>query len=420
MTNEQAVIASILIDESAINRIADLLTGEDFEDERCGKIYHTARMLHEEGKTVDFITISAIVCPSIISSYDLTGFCKIIPSAANVRSYAEAVIESSAKRKIALLAERMIHESSNGRTASEILSESESELIEIGKRKTSETIGEQIHRAMEALEKGFSGTRTGYQDLDSLIGGYFPQELVVIAARPGVGKTALALNLFSRLIRGGIGTAFLSIEMSFRELFYRYASMETSVPHYRMRHNKLDAEDWIQITSVAAKLSSAKCAIIDMPGIGIADVQAAMIRAKEYGGKVIFIDYLGLMEMPRHERNKTDQIGAVTRALKGLAKRYEQTVVLLCQLNRAATMRPDQEPELEDLRGSGEIEQDADIVIFPHHAKKDSDEYKLLIKKNRHGPLGYITLRHEKDHFRFDAIEIRQTTPPSGSWYENE
>lgn len=420
---EQSVLGGILIGgAAALDRIEGMLTASDFYRAEHRDIFAAICSLSNRGSAIDIITVAEGLAGSGIDestcglSY-LATLSENTPSVANIKRYAEIVKERAQQRGLMALAQEIMADCHvPGAKVDEIIARADSSMIRLldtaaGDEPT--LLVNAMGDAIDDIDERQSGNRrsglqTGFADLDAITCGLEPGQLIIVAARPSVGKTALGLNISDHAVRLGESVAFFSLEMTKRELSQRLLAIRARVSVAAMRSGTLSEPEWTRITTCRADADGQSMFLIDRSGIGVPYVRAAARRIKrQHGLGLVVVDYLGLMK--GEGQNRTQEIGSISRGLKALAKELHVPIIALAQLNRATEGRTDKRPQLSDLRDSGEIEQDADIVAMLHREElcSSAPEWRgvseLLIRKNRNGPLGTVYLGYRGEHMRFSS-----------------
>jgi len=433
---EQSLLGALLLDNQAFDRVADLVTGEDFYRDDHRRLWrHIARLI-EAGKPADVVTLSESVEAS--EDKDKTGgpaylgaLAQNTPSALNVRRYAELVRERSVQRRLAQVATGIAEEALNpgGKEIGQLLDEAESKIFQIAESgarrdqglleikpvlaKVFERIDHLYHRDNPS---DVTGVPTGYTKIDQMTSGLQSGDLVIIAARPSMGKTALALNIAEHVaVDNGLPVAVFSMEMSSTQLAMRMLGSIARVDQHKMRTGKLNDKEWGDLSDAMAKLHETPLFIDEGGALTALEVRARARRLKRQYSKLglIVIDYLQLMAASSHGENRATEISEISRSLKAMAKELDVPVVALSQLNRAVDQRPDRRPVMSDLRESGAIEQDADVIMFIYREvvyKPDLPEdqrglAEVIIGKQRNGPIGTIKLTFLGQHTRFENYQ---------------
>jgi replicative DNA helicase len=408
---EQSLLGGLLLDPKAWDRIADLVAESDFFRDDHRRIFRHIAMLAHAGKEADIVTVfESIDRANEIQQTGGMGYLGEIanatPSAANIRRYAEAIRERAVLRRLVAVGDEFAAAcmSPGIRKVADIVADAE--------RRMAAELDEQADEPASLLdvltdtlayidERGdTSGLRTGFADFDALTGGLEPGQLVVVAARPSVGKTLFACNVADNVAHSGGAVGFFTLEMSRREIGMRLLAARSSVSVHAMRAGTKSNDAWDRMVAVLPKAQAQRLWIDDKPAVTVAYIRARARRMKrKHGLDLIVIDYLGLMKGKGD--NRVQEIGSISRGLKELAKELGIPVIVLAQLNRSVEGRTDKRPISSDLRDSGEIEQDADIVAMLHREEMYSEapEWKgfaeLIVRKNRNGPLGDVQLAYD-------------------------
>ncbi len=413
--SEKAVIGCMMMDADAIAAASEIISGSDFYQQQYGILFDTMVELANEGKPADLITLQDRLkmkdVPEELYSVEFLGsILEHEPTTINVRHYAETVYEKAALRRLIKASEEIANTCyMNKEPLEDVLEMTEKKMFDLLQRRTSDEfvpIKDVVLSVINKIEaaakhKGtVTGISTGFYDLDYKTSGLQPSDLILIAARPSMGKSAFALNLAQYIaVRNKIPTAIFSLEMSKDQLVNRILSMESKVDSQAMRTGSLQGSDWEKLVESAGAISGAPLMIDDTPGISVADLRSKCRKFKlEYGLKLIIIDYLQLMTGGRHSESRQQEISEISRSLKALAREMNAPVIALSQLSRACETRPDHRPMLSDLRESGAIEQDADVVMFIYrddYYNKDTDKKgisEIIIAKQRNGPIGTVEL----------------------------
>lgn len=427
---EQSVLGAMLIDKEAIARVQEVLRAEDFYREAHRHIYDVITGLFDRGEAVDLITVTEELrrrgrLEAIGGVSYLTTLANIVPTAANVEYYARIVEEKSLLRALIKAATEIV---ARGYAAQEeiddLLDGAEQLIFEIGQRRNRQSffsLKELMVEAFGRIEKlfkekgGVTGVPTGFRELDQLTSGLQPSELIVVAARPSMGKTQFCLNLARHAaVHHRLPVAIFSLEMSREQLALRLLSSEAGVDGQRLRTGFLQDSDWGRLGLAMGRLGDAPMYIDDTPGASVAEVRARARRMKaEKDLGLIVIDYLQLMQTRTRIENRQQEISEISRSLKALARELKVPVVAASQLSRAVESRPDKRPLLSDLRESGAIEQDADVVAFIYredYYKPDSEKKniaQIIVAKQRNGPVGEVELYFDKETGRFIDLERR-------------
>lgn len=413
---EQSVIGSMIMDREAIVVASELICGEDFYNKSYGVLFDSMVELNDQGQPVDLVTLQnrlkeKDVPPEISSLEFIRDLITAVPTSANIKYYTNIVAEKAMLRRLIRLMEEIANNCYAGKDSMEvIMEETEKKVFNLVQRRNTGDyvpIREVVMNAMDKIEKashnsgGVTGIATGFIDLDYRTAGMQPSDLVLIAARPSMGKTAFVLNIAQYVaFHSGDCVAIFSLEMSKEQLVNRLFAMESKVDSQHLRTGNLSDMEWEKLIESAGMIGQSKLIIDDTPGISIAEMRSKCRKFKlEMDLKMIIIDYLQLMSgSGRGTDSRQQEISDISRSLKALARELQVPVLALSQLSRAVEQRPDHRPMLSDLRESGAIEQDADVVMFiyrddyynPDTEKKGIAE--INIAKQRNGPIGTIDL----------------------------
>ena len=412
---EQSVIGSMIMDRDAIMTASEVITSEDFYQSQYGVLFDAMLELYNEGKPVDLVTLQERLrekdVPPEISSLEFAkDLLDAVPTSANVRHYATIVQEKSMLRKLIKVNEEIANTCYLAKERTEdILEETEKKIFDLLQyRSTGDfvPIKQVVLNALDKIEKAsknkgtVTGIPTGFIDLDYKTSGFQPSDLILIAARPSMGKTAFVLNVAQNMaFKEGKTVAIFSLEMSKEQLVNRLFSLESKVDSQALRTGNLTDEDWAKLIEGAAIVGKSNLIIDDTPGISIAELRSKCRKFKlEHNLGIIIIDYLQLMSGGKRSESRQQEISEISRSLKAVARELNVPVVALSQLSRAVEQRPDHRPMLSDLRESGAIEQDADVVMFLYrddYYNKDTDKKNIaevIIAKQRNGPIGTVEL----------------------------
>ncbi|MFA5524579.1 MAG: replicative DNA helicase [Tissierellales bacterium] len=429
---EQSVLGSLILDKNAIVTATEILKPSDFYKEAHREIYEAVLEIYNRDEPVDLITLSEELkkrntLDAIGGILYLADLSEAISTTANIRFYCEIVEEKSILRRLINASSEII---AKGYDADEdiniIIDAAEKKIFDITQKRSREgldPIKEVLLESFSRIEQmalnksDLTGLTTGYIDLDRRTSGLQKSDLVLVAARPSMGKTAFSVNLaVNSALKGNASVAIFSLEMSKEQLVQRMLSSESHVELQKIINGKLDEDDWPKLVRAMGPLSQAKIFIDDTPGITLMEMKAKCRKLKmEKGLDLVMIDYLQLMSGEGRNENRQQEISAISRGLKGLAKEMDCPVIALSQLSRAPEMRSDHRPILSDLRESGAIEQDADIVMFlyrddyyhPDSEKKNIGE--IIIAKHRNGPTGTVELVFMGEYTKFLNLEkLRQ------------
>ena len=431
---EQSVLGGLLLDNLAWDRAADLLTDGDFYRFEHRLIFSAIGSLVSNSRPADVITVFEHL-QGLGRANDsgglayLNALAQSVPSAANMRRYAEIVRERAVLRKLIAASDAIATQAFNpqGRGAGQILDEAETKIFRIGEETSRQRQGFQsidklmvalLDRVNELHENGaedVTGVRTGFYDLDRMTAGLQKGDLIVLAARPSMGKTAFALNMAEHVsVQEGLPVLVFSMEMGASQLALRLVGSLGRIDQQRLRTGKLAGDEWTRLAEAVDRLKQAQVFIDETPALTSAELRARARRmARQFGGTLglIVIDYLQLMSgSSSSEENRATEIGEISRGLKALAKELQCPVVALSQLNRSVESRTDKRPMMSDLRESGAIEQDADVIMFIYrdeYYNKDTKEpgvAELIIGKQRNGPVGTVKLTFLKPQTKFENL----------------
>lgn len=412
---EQSVIGSMLMDREAIVVASELISSEDFYNKQYGIVFETIVELNDQGSPVDLVTLQNRLrekdVPPEVSSLEFIGeLIRAVPTSANIKYYTNIVAEKSTLRKLIRLNEEIANTCYAGKESLElILEDTEKRVFQLVQRRNTGDfvpIRQVVMNAMDKIEaasrnKGaVTGIPTGFVDLDYRTAGMQPSDLVLIAARPSMGKTAFALNIAQHVaFKQNKAVAIFSLEMSKEQLVNRLFSLESKVDAQHLRTGQLNDQEWEKLIESAGIIGRSNLIIDDTPGINIAELRSKCRKFKlEHDLSMIIIDYLQLMTGSGRVDSRQQEISDISRSLKALAREMNVPVLALSQLSRAVEQRPDHRPMLSDLRESGAIEQDADVVMFIYrddyynHDTEKKDVAEIIIAKQRNGPIGTVEL----------------------------
>ena len=413
--SEQSILGSILLDKDAIITVSETIRPSDFYKEAHKIIYECMLKLSNKNEPIDLITLTEELkkqghLDEVGGISYITSLSTIVPTTSNVKYYADIVKEKSVLRQLIKASNDIINLGyENSVKVEEVLERAEKRIFDISQEKASDdfkSINEVLVDAYDMIEKLYTnksdvtGITTGFKDLNKKINGLQRTDLILIAARPAMGKTAFSLNLVQNAaLKGDASVAVFSLEMSKDQLVQRMLAAQSHVELKKIKTGTLDENDWPRIIDAMAVLSNASIHIDDTPGIKISELRSKCRKLKiEKGLDLILIDYLQLMEGEGNNESRQQEIAKISRSLKIIAKELNCPVVALSQLSRAPEQRADHRPMLSDLRESGSIEQDADIVMFLYrdeyyHPDSESKNIgEVLIAKNRHGETGSVEL----------------------------
>lgn len=434
---EASLLGAILIDKDAIVKIADTITAEDFYDQRHKHIYEALTRLYERRDPIDVLTLAdqlknTGVLELIGGASYLTELTNFVPTAAHVEQYAEIVAQKALRRRLISTSQDMVnlgHDES--KNLKELIEDAESRLFAVSQQHVKqsvvslETILSESFDRLDDLHKDsqkIRGVPTGYEDMDKVLAGLQKSDLFILAARPSMGKTAFVLNLAHNVaVQAKESVLVFSLEMSKEQLVDRLLAMESGVNAWALRTGNLTDSDFEKLSHAMGTLSEAPIYIDDTPGITISDMRTKARReAHQRPLGLIIVDYLQLMSGGSKfggDGNRVQEISEISRGLKGIARELNVPLIALSQLSRSVESRSPQIPQLADLRESGSIEQDADVVAFIYREEYYNPETDrtnitdILIKKHRNGPLGNIELYFDKDKQLFRSIDTRHSEP---------
>ena len=412
---EQCVIGSMVMDAEAIVMAADIVTGEDFYNKQFGVVFETMVEIHNSGKPVDIVTLQERLkeknVPAEVSSLEfLRDLITSVPTSANVKSYAKIVADNSTLRKLIRATEEIENTCYARKESLEtILEEAEKSIFKLAqKRNAGDTvpIRQIVRNALNKIEEAaknkgtVTGIPIGFLDLDRQTAGLQPSDLILVAARPSMGKTAFVLNIAQHVaFRQNMAVAIFSLGMSKEQLVNRMFSLESKVDAQNLRKGQLSEAEWEQLIESAGTIAQSHLLIDDTPSISIAELRSKCRKFKmDHDLKLIIIDYLQLMSGSGKSDSRQQEVSDISRSLKALARELSVPVIALSQLSRDVEKRPDHRPMMSDLRESGAIEQDADVVMFiyrdDYYSKtgEKTDIAEIIVAKQRNGPIGTVEL----------------------------
>ncbi|MFA7685684.1 MAG: replicative DNA helicase [Candidatus Gracilibacteria bacterium] len=429
---ERSTLGSLLVDKDSIVKISDLIKGEDFYHDTHKMIYRAIMDLYDKRSPVDLVTLTNILeerkeLKIIGGASYLASLANEVPTATHIFQYATIVKEKSILRQLILVGDTIkglgYKENEN---IDELIDQAEKTLFGISQSYLSDRfihIKDVLNQTYEKIsdlhdpdaKEKYRGIPTGFKALDNILSGLQPSDLVVLAARPSIGKTALALNMGENIAKRGKTVGLISLEMSKEQLVERMFCSLLSVDSWKMRTGKLSDDDFSKIGGVMDELNSMKIYIDDSVGNSISELKAKARRLKmEHGLDVLVIDYLQLMSGGKsgsYQSNRVQEISEISRSLKELARDLNIPIVALSQLSRAVELRPSKIPQLSDLRESGAIEQDADVVLMLYredYYEEDTDRKGItdvFVRKHRNGPVGHVELAFKKEQMKFLDVE---------------
>ncbi len=422
---EQSVLGAVLIDPAALDILTGILSVDDFYLEEHRRIYSAMQEMYMTSRNIDVVTlIDELVHEGV---YDEAGgkeyishIAETVPTASNVRDYAKIVSDKSQLRALIDITEEISEAAYTEQDDVERLIEmAESSIYAIAEKKENKNFVHirtallRVHENLKMLKENREetlGTQTGFGDLDKVLVGLGKSDLVLVGARPGMGKTSFALNVATNAAkRSDKAVCIFSLEMSAEQLVNRLLSSEALVDSYHMRSGDLNEEEWSKIAHASSELAECEILIDDTPGITVAGIMSKLRRVKNLG--LVVIDYLGLMQTERPIDNRVQAVSEISRNLKLMAKEFEVPVICAAQLSRGPESRTDKRPMLSDLRDSGAIEQDADIVMFLYRDEYYNDKNpeksiaEVIVAKNRHGSTGTVEMGWIGQYTKFTTLE---------------
>ena len=424
---EQSVLGAMLLDREAVITATEKLRGEHFYKDNHKEIFVAMLELYARNEPVDMVTVSEELKKSGVLesaggiSY-LADLSNAVPITANAKYYADIIEEKAVLRHLIDAGKVIVDKGYASEDVKRLLDEAERRIFEISQKKSTQAFAEVKDVLQDTLdymeilansESGYTGLPTGFSDIDRMTSGLQKSDLILIAARPSMGKTALGINVSQSIaVKDKKSVALFSLEMSKEQLVQRMLSSEAHVEITKIRTGKLTEDEWIRVAGATVPLGKAKIHIDDTPGITVMEIKAKARRLKmETGLDLILIDYLQLMSSDSRSESRQQEISAISRGLKGLARELECPVIALSQLSRAPEQRSDHRPILSDLRDSGAIEQDADVVMFLYRDEyyHDDSEKKnigeVIIAKQRNGPTGTVELAWLGKYTKFGSIQ---------------
>lgn len=426
---EQSVVGSMIMDREAIVVASEIIIGDDFYNKQYGVLFETMVELNDEGKPVDLVTLQdrlkeKDVPPEVSSLEFIRDLITAVPTSANIKYYANIVAEKATLRRLIRLNEEIANTCYVGKDSLEdILSDTEKRVFDLVQRRNAGDfvpIRQIVMNAMDNIEKAshnkgnVTGVATGFLDLDYRTAGMQPSDLILVAARPSMGKTAFVLNVAEYVaFKQDKTVAIFSLEMSKEQLVNRLFAMESRVDSQHLRTGNLSDVEWEKLIESAGVIGKSNLIIDDTPGISISELRSKCRKYKlEHNLEMIIIDYLQLMSgNGKSTDSRQQEISDISRSLKALARELHVPVIALSQLSRAVEQRPDHRPMLSDLRESGAIEQDADVVMFIYrddYYNKDTEKKgiaEIIIAKQRNGPIGTVELVWLPDFTKFANLQ---------------
>jgi len=422
---EESVLGALLLDRDAVIAVAQFLKSEDFYDERHKEIYECAIVLFEERIPIDVLTVSERLkkrktLKLIGGASYLAELANRVPTAAHVEHYGKIVKDAAIKRALMSATSKILELSMDeGLAAEELMDRAESEIFSLSQRHLAQTftaIREALAESFDRLDElhkqaeGLRGVPTGFKDIDDTLAGMQRSNLLILAARPGVGKTSLALNIAQNLaVKYKRPVGFFSLEMSKEELVDRLLVAQADIDAWRLKTGKLTEDDFTKLSNAMGELAEAPLYIDDTPALSILEMRTKARRLQvEVGVDLLVIDYLQLARSRRLE-NRVQEVSEISQGMKNLARELKIPVLAISQLSRAVEQRGTRKPQLADLRESGSIEQDADVVMFLWREDEDNSENIVLdVAKHRNGPLKTINLFFKGDRIKFYGRETKR------------
>ena len=425
---EKSVIGSMLMDTDAIDSACEILMGEDFYSKQNGLLFEAMKDLRSENKPVDVITLSDRLketgAPEVMTSVEfIKDILDAVPTSANVKSYAEIVREKSVLRRLIKVTEQ-INTSCylQQDKLDNILEETEREIFNVvrsGNTRDFVPIRDVVMEVLKKIEEAantkghMTGVSTGFADLDRMTNGLQKSDFVLIAARPSMGNTAFALSLIRHAaLKRGLPVAMFSLEMSNEQIVNRLLAMESRVDAQNIRRGELEESQWEALMTGSEQIGRSKIIIDDTPGISVTELRSKCRKYKlEHDIQMVVIDYIQLMSSGKSTDSRQQEVSDISRSLKQIARELQVPVVVLSQLNRAVDNRSDHRPMLSDIRESGAIEQDSDVIMFLYrddYYNPDTEEKNIaevIIAKQRNGPVGTVKLAWQPKYTKFVSLE---------------
>jgi len=425
---EASVLGAILIDKDAVSVISEIISPKDFYNNINGFIYSAMLSLYEQSKPVDLVTLTNQLkknktLEKVDSAY-LAGLIETVPTAANAEYYARIIKEASSKRALIKIGGEITEMGFlEDKEVNELIDKAEASVFAIsqghstrGFMEIKEALAGSFDRIDELHKKGHGmrGVRTGFNDLDNALSGFQASNLIILAARPGQGKTAMVVNMAQNIaVVDKKPVGIFSLEMSQEELVDRLLVGQADVDAWRLKTGKLSESDFTKLSHAMGELADAPIFIDDTPGINISEMRTKARRLQlEHNISLLIIDYLQLADPGKHYDNRVQEVSMISQSLKGLARELKIPVLAVSQLSRAVEHRGEKRPQLADLRESGAIEQDADVVMFLYRPESEIIsnvmQTKLLIAKHRNGPTAEIDLLFRGDRIKFYNVDIKR------------
>ncbi len=436
--SEQSVLGAVLLDKDAMIDVAEFLRPEQFYDERHGKIYEAMLALFENHEPIDTVTVSAQLKKNgdlafVGGASVVNELLNVVPTSAHAEKYGRIIHELHIKRTLiesaSAISELAFSEEGE---AQQLLDEAEAKIFAIAQHATKRdfiVIKDALAASFDRLDElhkhagGLRGVPTGFVDVDTKLAGFQDSNLIILAARPGTGKTAMILNIAQHVaVKEKIPVGIFSLEMSKEELVDRLLVSQADIDAWRLKTGKLSDDDFTKLSEAMGELAEAPIYIDDTPGITLMEMRTKARRLQmEHGVKMIIIDYLQLTDPGRRMDSRVQEVSVISQGFKNIARELRVPVLACSQLSRAVETRGTRVPELSDLRESGSIEQDADVVMFLYREEGDQTQWgeqiptKLRIAKHRNGPLGEINLMFKGDRIRFFSVDKQREAPSAVS-----
>ena len=435
---EQSVLGGLMLDNDAADKIGDVVNADDFYSDAHRIVYRHIVQLITDGKPADVVTVSEALASTQKLDYVgglayLGALAQNVPTAANIRHYANIVRERSILRQLAATATEIAESAFNplGRNAKMVLDEAEAKVLHIAEQgsrgsQNFQVIGTLLANVVERIETLFNrddpsdvtGVPTGFHDLDKKTSGFQQGDLIIIAGRPSMAKTSLALNIGESVaLNTKMPVAVFSMEMGATQLAFRMIGSVGRLDQQKLRTGRLAPDDWDKLSTALGRLNDAPILIDETPAMNAIEVRSRARRLSKQYGKLglVIVDYLQLMQATSQGENRATELSEISRSMKALAKELQVPVVALSQLNRSLEQRPDKRPVMSDLRESGALEQDADVILFIYRDEvynaesKDKGTAEIIISKQRNGPTGTIRLTFLGEYTRFENYALSDT-----------
>lgn len=433
---EQAVLGAVILDSDRLITASERVDPDDFYRVSHQRIFDAMLKINDRGELVDLVTLSSeLQSQGILDEIGglnyLAEIAEAVPAIGNIGYYLNVVDQKAALRRLIRTATNIVSDGYERQDEVDaVLSDAERNILKVSQRKgqsSFHSIGSVLSDAYSTIEKlhqssgEITGIATGFSDLDKMTAGFQRNDLIIVAARPSVGKTAFALNISQNVaVRTGENVAIFSLEMGAEQLVMRMLCAEGNIDAQRLRTGRLESEDWGRLSLAMSSLSQAGIFIDDTPGLRVNEIRAKCRRLKqEYGLGMIMIDYLQLIVgNGKPGENRQQEVSEISRTLKAIARELQVPVIALSQLSRGVESRQDKRPMMSDIRESGAIEQDADIVAFLYRddyydkESEDANTIEIIIAKQRNGPTGTVKLSFRKEYNKFVNMETQAFAPP--------